>query len=248
MEVWISPALSCLWGEGTGGRPRLGPYTQRPHPGSSCPVSSSNVSSPSCPRETTVREQGEVQQHQLSSGGGRGPSLSQRSPESWGCHSSPELTPVTLMRPFSASHIPAVILLCSMVGVGHTPTGLCFWNWFLLWARMSPCQLERAGLALLAPEDHFQSCQLPRGRPDSTWDRWQVGGACVLAMLDFFRRLRKALLQTHSALTFLFWVLTAGSFLQRGPSGGGAGLLRQRLLLADWICSFLWSFMVMGEW
>lgn len=93
MEVWISPALSCLWDEGAEGRPRLGPCTQRPHPGSSCPVSSSNVSSPSCPRETTVREPGEVQQHQLSSGGGRGPSLSQRSPESWGCHSSPELTP-----------------------------------------------------------------------------------------------------------------------------------------------------------
>lgn len=71
----------------------------------------------------------------------------------------------------------------------------------------------------------------------------------MLAMLDFFRRLRKALLQTHSALTFLFWVLTAGSFLQRGPGGGGgAGLLRQRLLLVDWICSFLWSFMAMGEW
>lgn len=135
--------------------------------------------------ETTVREQGEVQQHQLSPqeeggpspGRGRGPSLTSKVPGELGLSFFPR---VDACRADACQHLTSQLLLCSAAwwGVGHTPTGLCFWNLFLLWAYMSPCQLEGAGLALLAPEDHFQSCQLPRGRPDSTWDRWQVGGAC----------------------------------------------------------------------
>lgn len=70
----------------------------------------------------------------------------------------------------------------------------------------------------------------------------------MLAMLGSLKKVEEGTARNTQRLTFLLWVLTAGSFLLRGPGRGGAGLLRQRLLLTDWICSFLWSFMVMGEW
>lgn len=116
---------------------------------------------------------------------GRELSLSrQRSQESWGCHSCQGLTSVTLMRPFLVSHIPAV--LCSAawlgVGLGASPRGCVSGIGSLCGLIRARASWRRTGLALLASGDHFRSSWLPRGRPNSTWDRWLVGGACVLEM------------------------------------------------------------------
>lgn len=101
---------------------------------------------------------------------------------------------------------------------GGAPPWGCFWNWFLLWAHMSPHQLEGAWLILLAPGDHFRSSGLPGGRPDSAWDRWQVGGACVL---ETFGSLKEVLFSRHTVQDDVSLLGPhSRSFLQRGSLWG----------------------------
>lgn len=117
VEVRISPALSCSRG-GAGwwlGGSRLGLCAQCPH--SQAAPTPKHLGKPQPESRTSNctprrREAPDLEE-------GEGHLSHQRSLETWGCHSSQELTPVTLMRSFSASYIPAVIIvLCTVVGSG----------------------------------------------------------------------------------------------------------------------------------
>lgn len=146
----ISPAVDCSR-IGETGELEAWAVCSMPSPlGNSCPSSSSSVSTHPNPEhlgkpqsERTAR----VQQHQLHPRRREAPGeegehqlSQQRSLENRGCHSSQELIPVTLMWPFSVPYSPVVTMLCRMLGGGAPPRG-CFWNWFLLWAHLSPWQL-----------------------------------------------------------------------------------------------------------
>lgn len=124
-------------------------------------------------------------------------------------------------------------------GAGHTITGLCFWNWFLLWAHMSSCQLEEGWAGPAGPWGPFSEFLAPKrqaklnlGQMAGGW-RLHAGDVWLLKEGRFSSR------QAGSPkLTFLSWVSTAGSFLQRALCEGGTGLLGQKLLLTARICNF----------
>lgn len=87
-----------------------------------------------------------------------------------------------LMRPFLVSHVPAVTVFCSMVGggAGRTTTGPCFWNWFLLWAHVIPCQPEKGWAGPAGLWGPFSEFLAPKRQAKLNLGQ-MVGGRCLCA-------------------------------------------------------------------
>lgn len=111
-------------------------------------------------------------------------------------------------------------------GAGRITMGLCFRNWFPLWAHMSPFQLEEDWAGLAGPWGPFSEFLAPKRQAKLNLGQ-MAGGRCLRAGdVWLLKEVRFSSRQARSPrLTFLFWVLRAGSFLQREVLCEGGALV-----------------------
>lgn len=125
-------------------------------------------------------------------------------------------------------------------GTGRIQTGLCFWNWFLLWAHMSePVPAGGGWAGPVGPWGPFSEFSAPERQARLNLGQ-MAGGRCSHAGDVWLpqRKLKKSASPPNRQPKAHVSLLGPHS-RQLPPQalcGGGAGLLGQRLSLSDWIC------------